>query len=195
MGHNGFMEVQIVQGLSLPTLSEANGSMGCICNGWILLAYIKPFIPLHSVAFHKGLWKVSLFIHHTDMKKFTNLFEMQINSGMSYLFWGCIKFEVALWALYIDDIHTIHYSAMSWQIQSRKCLMKTNRPYNTNSTDMFLKYFDVSFKLFCMYKINTTLSFRIFWNGIKHYLAQSAHGLSTISKYFWWKQLGDLSMG
>ncbi len=34
----------------------------------------------------------SFFIHHIAMKKFTNLFEMKINSGMSYLFWECVEY-------------------------------------------------------------------------------------------------------
>ncbi len=30
-------------------------------------------------------------IYHTAMKKFTNLFEMKIKCGMSYLFWECVQ--------------------------------------------------------------------------------------------------------
>ena len=36
--------------------------------------------------FTQGSWECEVFIHHTAMKIFTNLFEMKINSGMSYLF-------------------------------------------------------------------------------------------------------------
>ncbi len=47
------------------TLSEAIGPMGRICNGRILCVYVER--------------ECEVFIHHTTMKKFTNLFEMKIN--------------------------------------------------------------------------------------------------------------------
>ncbi len=39
--------------------------------------------------YFQGSLECEVVIHHTAMKKFTNLFEMKINSGMSHLFWEC----------------------------------------------------------------------------------------------------------
>ncbi len=48
-------------------------------NQHIIHASITRSIPVYSQHSEKQ------FIHQTAMKKFTNLFEMKINSGMSYL--------------------------------------------------------------------------------------------------------------
>ena len=48
-----------------------------------------PYIELHktsTLGYFQGSLECEVFIHHTAMKKFTNLFEMKINSGMSHLF-------------------------------------------------------------------------------------------------------------
>ncbi len=47
------------------------------------------YIELHktsTLGYFQGSLECEVVIHHTAMKKFTNLFEMKINSGMSHLF-------------------------------------------------------------------------------------------------------------
>ncbi len=53
-----------------------------------------PYIELHktsTLGYFQGSLECEVFIHHTAIMKFTNLFEMKINSGMSHLFWECTK--------------------------------------------------------------------------------------------------------
>ncbi len=53
-----------------------------------------PYTVLHKIStlgYFQGSLECEVFIHHTAMKKFTNLFEMKINNGMTYLFWECRK--------------------------------------------------------------------------------------------------------
>ncbi len=48
-----------------------------------------PYIELHKTStqeYFQGSLECEVFIHHIAMKKFANLFEMKINSGMSHLF-------------------------------------------------------------------------------------------------------------
>ena len=44
-----------------------------------------------TLGYFQGSWEWEVFIHHTAMKNFTNLFEMKINSRLSYLFWECMS--------------------------------------------------------------------------------------------------------
>ncbi len=47
------------------------------------------YIELHktsALGYFQGSLECEVFIHHIAMKKFTNLFEMKINIGMSHLF-------------------------------------------------------------------------------------------------------------
>ncbi len=52
---------------------------------WGSVPYIEQHIT-STLGYFQGSLECEVFIHHTAMKKFTNLFEMKINSGMSYLF-------------------------------------------------------------------------------------------------------------
>ncbi len=57
-----------------------------------------PYIVLHktsTLGYFQGSLECEVFIQNTAMKKFTNLFEMKINSGMSYLFWECGNWQMS----------------------------------------------------------------------------------------------------
>ncbi len=60
--------------------------MGHIRNDSILCVYVErlTWVQLLYQIYFQGSGECEVFIHHTAMKKFTNHFEMKINSGMSY---------------------------------------------------------------------------------------------------------------
>ncbi len=63
----------------------------------------------------------SVFIPHTAMKKFTNLFEMKISSGMSYLFWECIlkTLQTAINHLLVSPVNHVYMSLCRKTVMSQ----------------------------------------------------------------------------